>query len=118
MTITIQPIENGGALRITGDVDMVLTDPGKPREVQNQEQKIYLGLSDGSLVSTYFGNKPDYVVVIEGAGLVSKVDEQTLRIEWQIEWICVSGLANVTAVAQKSVHALPLFQRQVRQEAA
>jgi len=113
MAITIQPMPNEPRLRIWGDMDATLSVPAV-LGVSEDAARYFITLSDGTLIRAQLGDEPGFEVLIEGAGIVA-IDEagQTLRVEWAVEWLALSPAAHATVLAQKSVHALPLFQRPV-----
>jgi hypothetical protein len=110
MAITIQPLGNQPNLRVSGDVEAILSIPQGDLEADDG-RSYYIALSDGSLIRATASEDPQYEVVIEGAGLIElDAAERSLTVGWGIEWVNVAGNANGTAVAQRSVQSLPLFR--------
>ncbi len=117
MAITLQPVRNEPQLRVSGDIDAILSVPAVIGASEDGG-RYFIALSDGTLVRAHLGDDPAFEILIDGAGLVA-IDEaaQTLRIDWSVEWLALSPAAHATVLAQKSVHARPLFQRLVTRTA-
>ncbi|GLJ00003.1 hypothetical protein [Sphingobium sp. BS19] len=103
MGVLIEAIADSVRLRVTGDVETVLTVP------YDDDDRFLVGFSDGTLLLGTYSDKLEceWEVARDGAGMV-RFNNGSAIIEWHIEWVTVSVFdANVVEPAQPDV--LPLF---------
>ena len=115
MAITITPSFERQFLEVSGDIEELLPIPADPPRAVEVGQVIgayFIALSDGSLMRVTYEERPQYAVIVEGAGRV-KIDDagNCVNVDWNVEWLVVAPSNASVAVMQKSTDALPLFRR-------
>ncbi|WP_097092224.1 hypothetical protein [Novosphingobium sp. Chol11] len=103
MSVTVQPIPDSVRLRITGDVETMLSVP------YEDDDRFLLGFSDGTLLVGSYDDRLNcnWTVAREGAGIV-QFTSGGVRLDWRVEWATVSAYdANVAEPPLPQ--ALPLF---------
>jgi hypothetical protein len=103
MAVTITPIPNEVRLRVTGDIETVLTVPFA------DDDRFLLGFSDGTLLlGSYDGSlRCSWKVGREGAGLI-RFEGETVVLEWRAEWVTAS-VFDPNVIEPRMPQALPLF---------
>lgn len=103
MAVTIEPLLNSVRLRVTGDVETVLTVP------YADDDRFVLGLSDGTLLLGTYDETLEcsWEVAREGAGIV-RFDGNRVVIEWCTEWVMAS-VYDPNVIEPRVPHTLPLF---------
>jgi hypothetical protein len=115
MAVTLIPSFESQILEASGDVDEILQIPADPPRPFANGQAIstyFIALSDGSLIRATYEERPQFEVVVEGAGRLH-IDGESNRVtvDWNIEWLNVAPNHASTAVTQKTADSLPLFRR-------
>lgn len=103
MSVRVEPIPDSVRLRISGDVETVVSVP------YEDEDRFMVAFSDGTLlVGSYDEDlQADFEVAREGAGFIRR-DGRAVILDWSMEWATVSAFdANV--VEPKMPCPLPLF---------
>lgn len=103
MAVTIEPIRGSARLRVTGDLETVLTVPF------DDDDLFRLGLSDGTLLlGTYDDElRCSWEVAREGAGSV-RVEARGVYVNTAVEWATAS-LYDANVVEPHQPSTLPLF---------
>lgn len=103
MAVTITPIVGEVRLRVTGDIETMLTVP------YDDDDRFLLGFSDGTLLlGTYDASlRCSWEVGREGAGLV-RFDGDRVMLEWRAEWVTAS-VYDANVIEPQVPHVLPLF---------
>lgn len=105
MSVMIEPIKDSVRLRISGDIETIVSVP------YEDDDRFLIGLSDGTLlVGSYDDDlRCQFNVARDGAGIVRFVDGVAV-IDWQMEWATVSPY-DPNVVEPPMPKALPLFER-------
>jgi hypothetical protein len=103
MSVIVEPIPGSVTLRVTGDIETVLTVP------YDDDDRFLLGFSDGTLMmGSYNENlECDWEVAKDGAGLVRIVAGAAV-LDWRAEWVTVS-VFDPNVVETTPPDGLPLF---------
>ncbi|GFZ79625.1 hypothetical protein [Sphingobium fuliginis] len=103
MCVLILPISESVRLRVTGDVETVLTVP------YENDERFLVGLSDGTLLLGYYDEhlRCKWEVARDGAGIV-RFEGDAVRVEWRVEWLTVAAF-DPQVVELANPPALPLF---------
>lgn len=103
MGVMIEPIPDSVRLRVTGDVETILSVPF------DDDDRFLLGFSDGTLlIGTYDDDlRCTFEVATDGAGLVRFGDGRAV-LEWRADWVTVS-VYDANVVEPPVPEALPLF---------
>lgn len=103
MCVSIHPIPDSVRLRVSGDVETVLTVPF------DADERFLVGLSDGTLLMGWYDDdmRCQWEVARDGAGIV-RFDGDLARVEWRVEWVTVATF-DPRVVEPDVPPALPLF---------
>ena len=103
MALTIEPIPDRAQLRVTGDLETLLTVPF------DDDDRFLLGLSDGTLLlGTYDGDlRCSWEVAREGVGGV-RFEGATVNVAGSVEWV-TAALYDANVVEPHQPQPLPLF---------
>jgi len=103
MAVRIEPIPETVRVRISGDIETVLSVP------YADDDRFLVGLSDGTLlVGSYDDNlRCKFDVARDGAGII-QFDNGAAVINWKVEWATVSAY-NATMVELPDPTPMPLF---------
>lgn len=112
MAVTIVPTASTCRVKVMGDIETIMHIPAEPPQTCADGWKwiecYYIALSDGTLIKATNHINPEFEVVREGAGIV-KVQGSKLIVDWDVEWIALSSIANATAWKHNATVELPLF---------
>ncbi|OAN55395.1 hypothetical protein [Sphingobium sp. TCM1] len=103
MCVLITPIPESVRLRVTGDVETVLTVP------YDTDDRFLVGLSDGTLLVGHYGKnmRCRWEVARDGAGIVH-FEGEAACVEWRVEWLTI-GTFDARVIEPGNPPALPLF---------
>lgn len=103
MAVRVDPIPDSVRLRITGDVETVLSVP------YEDDDRFLVGFSDGTLIVGSFDEslQCSFEVARYGAGIV-RLEAGAFAVEWRMEWATV-GLFDPNVVEPPVPNPLPLF---------
>lgn len=103
MGVVVEAIPDSVRVRISGDIETVLSVP------YEDDDRFLVGLSDGALLVGSYDDDLHcrFDVVRDGAGIV-RTDRGKAIIDWRVEWATVSAYdANV--VEPRQLRPMPLF---------
>lgn len=103
MGVVVEAIPESVRIKVTGDIETVLSVP------YEDDDRFLVGLSDGTLLVGSYDDELHcrFEVVRDGAGVV-RTDRGKVIIEWRVEWATVSAYdANV--VEPQPLTPMPLF---------
>lgn len=103
MGVVVEAIPQSVRVRITGDIETVLSVP------YEDDDRFLVGLSDGTLLVGSYDDELHcrFDVARDGAGIV-QLERGKARIDWRVEWVTISAFdANVAEPPAPA--PLPLF---------
>lgn len=103
MSVRVEPIPDSVRLRISGDVETVLSVP------YDDDDRFLVGFSEGTLLVGSYDDElqADFIVAREGAGIVRR-DGRSVILDWPVEWATVSAFDS-NVVEPPAPRPLPLF---------
>ncbi|KXU29478.1 hypothetical protein A0J57_23180 [Sphingobium sp. 22B] len=103
MSVLVQPIPDSVRLRVTGDVETVLSVP------YEDDDRFLLGFSEGTLLIGFYDDRLNcrWEVARGGAGIVQFTSDG-VRLNWHVEWATVS-IYDANMAEPPLPQALPLF---------
>lgn len=105
MSIMVQPIPESVRLRVSGDIETILTVP------YEDDDRFLVGFSDGTLLLGCYDDQLNcrWEVAREGAGLVH-FSGAGVRLDWRIEWATIS-IYDPNVAEPPVPGTLPLFPK-------
>lgn len=103
MGVRIEPIPDSVRVKISGDIETVLSVP------YEDDDRFLVGLSDGTLlVGRYDENlRCRFDVARDGAGII-RFENGSAIINWKVEWATI-GIYDPNVVEPPEPNPMPLF---------
>jgi hypothetical protein len=103
MGVRIEPIPNSVRVRISGDIETVLSVP------YEDDDRFLVGLSDGTLLMGCYDDalRCRFDVVRDGAGFI-RFENGAAIVDWRVEWATI-GVYDANVVELPDPKPMPLF---------
>jgi len=103
MGVRIEPIPDSVRVKISGDIETVLSVP------YEDDDRFLVGLSDGTLlVGSYDDDlRCKFDIARDGAGIV-RFESGAALVDWNVEWATI-GIYDANVVEPAELNPMPLF---------